>query len=135
CRSVYIFRHAYQLSLAGAYESALLLLERIAPEKKIWVRCPKTLFHLLRADILTNAETYRSAEVELTLAEKAGAKGEQIAIAKSKILRLEQAEGSYDKARDELKSAEDRFGETAVLSLEKGLLLLEEHKDLWEAKR
>ncbi len=135
CRAVYIFRHAYQLSLVGAYESALLLLERIAPEKNLLVRCPRKLFHLLRAEILTQAETFRSAEAELLLAELAGAKGEQIAIARSKIIRLESEAESYERAASELKAAEERYGETAILSLERGLLLLEEHKDLWEAKR
>jgi len=135
CRSVYIFRRAYQVALAGAYESALLILDQIAPSTDVLVRCPRPHFHILRAEILTLSEMFRAAERELQLAYDAGAKGEQVAIARSRIYRAEHLEESFAKAQHELDSAEQTFGETAIIELERGLLLLEEHKDLWEAKR
>jgi hypothetical protein len=135
CRPVYTFRKVYQLSLAGAYEPALQLLERIAPERRALVRCPKPLFHLLRAEILAQSETYRSAERELMLAEQAGASGERIRITRSRLLLLENAENAYANAHEEIRSARECYGDTAGLCLEDALLLLEEHRDLWEAKR
>lgn len=135
CRSVYTFRRAYQVALAGAYESALLILDQIAPSADVLVRCPKRHFHLLRAEILTLSEMFRAAECELQFAYEAGAKGEQVAIARSRIFRAEHLDESFNKAQSELDSAQDRFGATAVLELERGMLLLEEHRDLWEAKR
>jgi len=134
-RAVHIVRRAYQLGLAGAYESAFAALEEIAPERDSLIKCPKALFHLLRAEILTLAENFRSAELELDLAERAGAKAEQIAIARSKVLRSEHSEDAFEKAQTELNDAGRKLGETAILELEKGLLCLEEHKDLWEAKK
>ncbi|MFN8391892.1 MAG: hypothetical protein U0136_16500 [Bdellovibrionota bacterium] len=138
CRAVYTFRKVYQLSLAGAYEAALALLEKIAPERKLLVRCPATMFHLVRAEILAQAETFRSAERELELAEEAGAKGELISIMRSRLYLLENAENAenaFSKAQETIQEAKEEFGDTSVLCLEEALLMLEQHSDLWEAKR
>ena len=134
-RAVYTFRKAYQLCLAGAYEAALSMLEKIAPERGALVRCPPAMFHLLRADILIQSETFRSAELELELAKAAGASGERLAIARGRLHIGEAAESGYARAHEELQSAKAQFGESAVLCLEESLLRIEEHKDLWEAKR
>ena len=135
CRAVYIFRRAYQLTLSGAYESALTLLETIAPEQKHLVRCPRPLFHMLRAEIFTQSETFYAAEIELELAQQAGAKGENVKIARSKLLRNKSEESGFSWAAAELKSARSSYGDSANLYLEEAILSLEEHKDLWEAKR
>ncbi len=135
CRPVYIFRTAYQLSLAGAHDEALATAELIAPEKHVLVRCPAHYFHLLRAEILTAAETIGAAEREIQLAELAGADPEQIAVARSRLYRREDGADAYNRAMEALESAERMHGECAVITLEKGLLQLEARHDLWSAKR
>lgn len=135
CRPVYVFRTAYQLSLAGAHDEALRMLEFISPERSMLVRCPAQLFHLLRAEIFTASETFGAAERELQLAQHAGAADDQIAIAKSRLYRRENSGDAFRRAMEVLEAAERHHGECAILTLEKGLLQLESREDLWSAKR
>lgn len=135
CRPVYIYRNAYQLALRGEYERALRLLEFIAPERQLLVRCPATIFHLMRADIYTSSETFAAAENEILRAEKLGAKPDQVAVAKSRLYSALSSTESYTLAIAELDKAEQQHGPSALLAVEKGLLHLESRQDLWMAKR
>ncbi len=130
-RAVYGSRDAYQLALAGAYEQALKTLERVGPNSTLLVPCPRPLYHMLRADIFTQAEAFASAERELQLAERAGAKAEVRKVSQSRILR---GKGDYETALIELDDAL-LSEESPTLLLEKGVLLLEQRQDMWRAKR
>lgn len=131
-RAVYGSRDAYQLALAGAYEQALRTLERVGPNSNLLVPCPRPLYHMLRADIFTQAEAFASADRELQLAERAGAKADVRHVSKSRILR---GQGDFETALVELDEAALRCGATPTILLEKGVLLLEQRQDLWGAKR
>ncbi len=131
CHSVHTLRRAYLLSLAGAYEKALVLLEKIGPRGSAWIRMPQPLYHLHRAEMLTNAESFRQAESELQLAQLADVNHEQLALAKSRYQRMRF---NFDEAKRELNHAIVLAGETPVLLMETALVLLEEGEDLWKAK-
>lgn len=134
CRPAAIFRHSYQLSLVGAYEKALQILEKISPVTTSIVKLPASQYHLLRADILTQSESFRAASCELELAALNGAKPEQVYILRSRLLRVEGTADAFSRAQHELKTAQSSFGETPSLALEEGLLLFEQRDNWWEAK-
>ena len=92
------------------------------------------MYHLRRAEILIEAGMLRSAERELQLAEACGTSQEKLSVLKSRLLRFEEENG-LSRAQEELQLAANKNGETALLCLEQGLLLLEARKDLWSAKR
>ena len=131
-RAVYGTRDAYQLALAGAYERALHTLERVGPNSSCFVPCPRPLYHMLRADIFTQAEAFASAERELQLAEQVGARADVRHVSKSRIFR---GQGDYETALVELDDAVLHCGETPTILLEQGVLLLEQRQDMWRAKR
>lgn len=134
CKPVFIFRRAYHVALSGGWDEALHLLSSISPESNALIHCPSGVYHLRRAEILTEAGMLRSAERELQLAEASGTSSENVSVLKSRLLRLETDNG-LSRAQEELQSAATKTGETALLCLEQGLLLLEARKDLWSAKR
>ena len=132
CRSVYIFRKSYLLGLSGAYERAIMLLEKIGPASNRLIKLPLGIYHLQRAELFICSESFPQAETELTFAELAGASPEQIHIARSKFYR---AKGNFLTASAELQAAEVRCGQTPALLLEQGVLLLEQRSDNWTAKQ
>lgn len=134
CRPVFIFRRAYHLALSGAWDEALHLLSTISPESPALIHCPPAVYHLRRAEILIEAGMYRTAERELQLAEGCGTSADKLSVLRSRLIRFEMDNG-LSRAQEELKAAVSKNGETAVLCLEEGLLLLEARKDLWSAKR
>ena len=134
CRPVFIFRRAYHLALSGSWDEALHLLSTISPESPALIHCPPAMYHLRRAEILIEAGMYRTAERELQLAEGCGTSQDRLSVLRSRLIRFE-TENGLSRAQEELKSAVTRSGETALLCLEEGLLLLEARKDLWSAKR
>lgn len=134
-RSIYTFRKAYQLSLVGAYQKALILLDRVSPYSSKFFCCPEVYYHLLRAEILMLSESFLAAEKEIKFAENYKAPKEQLISLRTKFNRLVSAENSTLGALNFLKEAKATHGETAIICLEEGLLLLEEHQNLWQAKK
>ncbi len=134
-RSIYTFRKAYQLSLVGAYQKALLLLDQVSPYNSKFFCCPEVYYHLLRAEILMLSESFLAAEREIKFAENYKAPKEQLIALRAKFNRLLSPENSPAGALNFLQNAKEAHGETAIICLEEGLLLLEEHQDLWKAKK
>lgn len=131
-RPFFICREAYQLALCGAYERAISTLDQISPYGTCSTPCPRGLYHLLRADIYTQAETPLAAQRELTSALSAGVEKAQVLLMKS---RIERVSGNYEEARREIEEARAAAGETPVVLLEEGLTLLEERADMRAAKK
>ncbi len=134
CRPVFIFRRAYHLALSGGWDEALQLLESISPTSGAKIFCPANVYHIRRAEILIEAGMTRIAERELQLAELAGTSPENLSVLKSRLLRFQTDDG-LSRAQEELKSTATKTGETAMLCLEEGFMLLEARKDMWSAKR
>lgn len=134
-RSVNIFRKAYQLFLVGAYQKSLLQLEKVSPYNNTVFCCPIIYYHLLRAEILMLSEEFLLAEKEIKYAENHKAPKEQLLALRTKFFKSLSPESSNISALKFLQSARETHGETAVICLEEGLLLLESHQDLWKAKK
>ncbi len=134
-RPVNTYKRAYVYGLSGAHEKALKVLEMVSPFNKQLYKCPLKLYHLLRAEVFIQAGNYNSAEREIVFAEYAGASKEETSLLRCKMLKSMNHLDSFTHAMSEITQAKDSIGETAILCLEEGLLLLEEHKDLWKAKK
>ncbi|OVE80119.1 hypothetical protein BVY02_01300 [bacterium J17] len=131
-KSLYIYRNTYKMALSGEYENALSHLAQIAPDSAGLVRCPASLYHLRRAEILAQSGNFELAEYELEIAKPAGVKQEQYHLAKAGLYK---AKGEVDAAKNELEKLEALIGFVPAISLEKTLLLLEEPRNVWEAKK
>jgi tetratricopeptide (TPR) repeat protein len=131
CKTAYIFRQSYLLSLSGAYENALTLLEKISPSSNSLIPLPTDIYHLQKAEILTQAQNFDLAETELQLAALATAEPNRLKISTSRFLN---AQGQIEAAIKELEQAQKVLGETSLLLLEQGFLMLDESKN-WEAKK
>ena len=132
CRSARLYKNTYRLTLGGAFDKALKLLDTIAPDGKTLIPCPKSFYHLRRADIFTEAEKFQEAEAELDSAQRAGAKKEEILLTKIRLYRLK---GDYELAQGHLEVAKNIMGSSSALVLEEGMLQYCRRETLWEAKR
>ncbi len=132
CRSVYTFRRSYLLAVNGAYEKALELLELIGPTSSAFIKLPKSLYHLHRAEVFMHSSEFQIADQELQLAEHAGIAPEILYIMRSRYYR---AQAELETAAEELQAGEAHVGATPLLRLEQGVLELERGTDRWKAKR
>lgn len=139
CRSAFTLRKSYLLNLGGAYDKALELLDQIGPASNTLIRVPASIFHLFRAEVYMQCQDFANAEAELQMAEIAGAKGEQLYIAKSRFYRaqgdFQQAEQELEQAKKELEQRKETRGKSPVVRLEEGFLLFEKKDEVWAAKK
>ena len=131
CRPVHLFRGSYVFELRGHFDKALELLELVSPDSDVLVPCPKPLYHMRRAEIFTKAGRFQEAESELLQAKVAGIHIEPYYVARSELFRARE---DYSQARLQLEQCESLVGKTPNLRLERALTLIEERKDLRDAK-
>ena len=125
CRSSFILREAFLLSLQGQKEKATMLLESIAPASGRSLPLPASVYHLSQATFLMHAGEHRAAGSALMLARQTGLPDIKFYIAREQLKRS----GTVIQGN----RPEKKLEKAPQLLLEKAVSRIEGRTDWWES--
>lgn len=132
CRNAHVFRRAYLLGLHKDFAKAAELIEGIGPNSNRWVRLPRSLYHLYRAELAARSGDSMRLGAELELAQEHGIARDRLLLQKLQILR---AIGEVQSCNQLIEEIGEELGESSELLVEKVRTIVSQRGSWSEAKK